>query len=280
MLLVSGVEAGGARRWISLGPFHLQPSEFAKLGLALVLAAFFADGRRSARTTEDLLLAGAFVVVPVALIVREPDLGTAVTFITVWFGIMFLAGLRMRVLAILTAVAVLAAPVAWTYALEDYQRARFSTFLDPGQDARGAGYQPIQARITVGSGGLTGKGFLQGTQGQYKFLPAAHKRLHLRGAGGGARISRCPGRAGSLFVRRLARVRGGATRQGSPGDLPRGGRHVGVHLPGDLQHYDVGRACAGQGTATAAHECRRLVTRRDAGGVWPHPERQMRRLTN
>ena len=80
----------------------------------------------------------------------------------------------MRVLAILTAVAVLAAPVAWTYALEDYQRARLSTFLDPGQDAQGAGYQPIQARITVGSGGLTGKGFLQGTQGQYKFLPAAH----------------------------------------------------------------------------------------------------------
>ena len=173
-VLVSGVEVGGARRWISLGPFHLQPSEFAKLGLALVLATFFADGRRSARTTEDLLLAGAFVVVPVALIVREPDLGTAVTFITVWFGIVFLAGLRMRVLAILTAVAVLAAPVAWTYALEDYQRARLSTFLDPGQDARGAGYQPIQARITVGSGGLTGKGFLQGTQGQYKFLPAAH----------------------------------------------------------------------------------------------------------
>ena len=172
--LVFGLEAGGARRWILLGPFNLQPSEFAKIGLALVLATFFAENRRGAATTADLLMGGAFGAVPAALIARQPDLGTAVTLVVVSLGVMYVAGLRMRVLAVLAGLAILAAPVAWTYALEDYQRSRISTFLDPEQDELGAGYQQIQARITVGSGGLTGKGFLQGTQGQYKFLPVAH----------------------------------------------------------------------------------------------------------
>ena len=172
--LMFGVEAGGARRWISLGPFNLQPSEFAKVSLALVVGTFFAENRRGARTTGDLLMGGAFVAVPVALIAREPDLGTAVVLLMVYLGIIHFAGLRMRALAGLVVMAILAAPVAWTYALEDYQRSRLSTFLDPAQDELGAGYQQIQARITVGSGGLTGKGFLQGTQGQYKFLPVAH----------------------------------------------------------------------------------------------------------
>ena len=119
-------------------------------------------------------MGGAFVTVPVALIAWEPDLGTAVAILMVYLGIMYFVGLRMRVLAGLAVLAILAAPVAWTYALADYQRSRLSTFLDPAQDELGAGYQQIQARITVGSGGLTGKGFLQGTQGQYKFLPVAH----------------------------------------------------------------------------------------------------------
>ena len=87
---------------------------------------------------------------------------------------MVFAGLRLRYVAVLVALAILTAPVAWTYGLEDYQRQRISSFLDPEQDARGAGYQQIQARITVGSGGPMGKGFLQGTQSQYNFLPVAH----------------------------------------------------------------------------------------------------------
>lgn len=172
--LVAGVAMGGARRWISLGPFYLQPSEFAKIGLALVLATFFAENQRGARTPSDVLIGGAMVAVPFTLIAREPDLGTAVTLLPVYLSIMYFAGLRMRLLGVLLAVAVLAAPVAWTYALEDYQRSRISTFFDPERDPRGSGYQQIQARITVGSGGLSGKGFLQGTQGQYNFLPVAH----------------------------------------------------------------------------------------------------------
>jgi rod shape determining protein RodA len=173
-VLLFGVSAGGARRWISLGFFNLQPSEFAKLALALVLATFFGENRRGARTTGDFLIGGIFTVVLFALIAKEPDLGTAVTLLPIYLGIAYLAGLRMRILAVLAALAVVTAPIAWTYALKDYQRSRISTFLDPEQDARGAGYQQIQARITVGSGGLTGKGFRHGTQAQYKFLPVAH----------------------------------------------------------------------------------------------------------
>src|SRR5207249_648612 len=89
-------------------------------------------------------------------------------------GVAYLAGLRLRLLAVLAIAGVLAAPIAWKFALKDYQRSRIETFIDPSQDPKGAGYQTIQARITVGSGGLTGKGFRQGTQGQLRFLPVAH----------------------------------------------------------------------------------------------------------
>jgi rod shape determining protein RodA len=173
-VMLFGAVRGGSRRWIPLGPLNLQPSEFARIGVALVLAGFFGENRRGARTTSDLVAAGLLTLVPIVLIAREPDLGTAATLLPVYLGITFVAGLRLRLLAVLALVAALAAPVAWTYALKDYQRSRISTFLDPQEDPRGAGYQQIQASITVGSGGLTGKGFMQGTQGQYKFLPVAH----------------------------------------------------------------------------------------------------------
>src|SRR4029453_6249879 len=114
------------------------------------------------------------VAVAFLLIAKEPDLGSAVTMLPIFLGIAFVAGLRLKLLAIFAAIAIVTAPVAWTFALKDYQKSRIQTFLDPQQDSQGAGYQQIQARISVGSGGLTGKGFLQGTQGQYKFLPVAH----------------------------------------------------------------------------------------------------------
>ena len=172
--LFFGDEVGGARRWIGFGPVNLQPSEFARVVLAIVLATFYAQSRRGPRTAGDWLMGGAFVAVPCALIAREPDLGTAVTLVPVCLGVMVFAGLRLRYLAVIAVVAVLAAPVVWAYGLEDYQRTRIASFLDPEQDPRGAGYQQIQAQITVGSGGLTGRGFLQGTQSQYNFLPVAH----------------------------------------------------------------------------------------------------------
>jgi rod shape determining protein RodA len=163
----------GAQRWIRLGPFNLQPSEFAKIGVALVLAKFFGENR-GAPGWVDLAIAGALTCLPLALIAKEPDLGTAVTLVPVFLAVAYLAGMQLRIFAVISVCLLLAAPIAWKFALKDYQKSRISTFLDPSQDAKGAGYQQIQARITVGSGGLTGKGFRQGTQGQLRFLPVAH----------------------------------------------------------------------------------------------------------
>jgi rod shape determining protein RodA len=173
-VLVKGSTQMGAQRWIPLGPFNLQPSEFGRMTVALILAMYFGENRRGARNTSDLAIGGMFTVVPLLLIAKQPDLGTAVTLLPVFLGVAYLAGLRVKLLGVIALVAVLMAPVAWQFALKDYQKNRITTFLDPEKDPRGDGYQQIQARITVGSGGLRGKGFLGGTQGQYKFLPVAH----------------------------------------------------------------------------------------------------------
>ncbi len=163
----------GARRWISFGSFNLQPSEFAKVGVALVLAKFFGENR-GAPGWVDLAIGAGLTALPLLLIAREPDLGTAVTLVPVFFAVAYLAGMQARILGVMALCLLLAAPVAWQFALKDYQKDRISSFLDPSQDPKGAGYQQIQARITVGSGGLTGKGFREGTQGQLRFLPVAH----------------------------------------------------------------------------------------------------------
>jgi rod shape determining protein RodA len=173
-VLLFGAVRGGSRRWIDFGSLNLQPSEFAKAALALVLAKLFGESRRGSITRVDLLIAAALTAVPLLLIARQPDLGTAVTLIPIAFVVAYVAGMPMRIVGVLAIAGVLAAPVAWKFALQDYQRERVSTFLNPEQDARGAGYQQIQARITVGSGGLWGKGFQEGTQGQLRFLPVAH----------------------------------------------------------------------------------------------------------
>jgi rod shape determining protein RodA len=172
-VLFAGKVEMGARRWIPLRGFNLQPSEFAKVGVALVLAKFFGENR-GVPAWSDLAIAGLLTIIPLGLIAREPDLGTAVTLVPVFLAVAYLAGMQMRILGILFLGLILLAPIVWKFGLKDYQKSRISTFLDPSQDAKGAGYQQLQARITVGSGGLTGKGFMHGTQGQLQFLPVAH----------------------------------------------------------------------------------------------------------
>ena len=169
-----GEVRGGSRRWIDLGPINLQPSEFAKASLALVLAKFFGESRRGTVQRTDLVIAAAITAIPLFVIYLQPDLGTAVTLLPILFAVAFVAGMPMRLFGILAIAGLLITPIAWKFALQDYQKERISTFLNPSQDARGAGYQQIQARITVGSGGPFGKGFREGTQGQLRFLPVAH----------------------------------------------------------------------------------------------------------
>jgi rod shape determining protein RodA len=173
-VLFIGSVRGGSRRWIDLGFFNLQPSEFAKAVLALMLAKMLGEERRPALTNNDLFIAAILTAVPFLIILRQPDLGTAATLLPILLVVAFVAGMPMKYVYVGVVVAVLTAPVAYKFALQDYQRERISTFLDPASDPKGAGYQQIQARITVGSGGVRGKGFMQGTQGQLRFLPVAH----------------------------------------------------------------------------------------------------------
>jgi rod shape determining protein RodA len=163
----------GTRRWIVLGGFQLQPSELVKLAAAVFAAKLFSEFRQETLGLREVALPGAAVGLLVLLIAREPDLGTAACLLPLFLAVAFLAGLRMRAVLLLAGALVLAAGLAWPL-LKDYQKTRIYTFLDPSLDPRGAGYQKIQSQIAVGSGGLVGRGFLEGSQAQLGYLPARH----------------------------------------------------------------------------------------------------------
>ena len=164
----------GAQRWMSIWKFSFQPSEFGRIVIALVLAMTYGEGRRGARTMGDLAIGAVLLGIPFLLIQQQPDLGTAVTLVPVYLGVIFVAGIRMKWLVTVSLAAVLLSPIAWIYVMEDYQKERVSSFLDPSKDPKGAGHQQIQAKVSVGSGGFLGKGFQKSSQGRYGFLPVAH----------------------------------------------------------------------------------------------------------
>ena len=161
----------GATRWIDLGVVTLQPSELAKIGLILAMARYF-HGVSIEEIGGIVPLAwGAFLIaVPVALVLRQPDLGTAVLMALIGATMLFLAGIRMRIFVASGIAAIAAMPVLWHF-LRDYQKQRILTFFNPETDPLGAGYHILQSKIALGSGGLFGKGFLQGTQSHLNFLP-------------------------------------------------------------------------------------------------------------
>ena len=171
---INGDTRMGAQRWMSVWRFSFQPSEFARLILALVLALIYGDNRRGARTVSDLAVGAIALAVPLLLILQQPDLGTALTLVPVYLGVVFVGGMRLKWLAVAGLAAVLLSPVVWMFVLQDYQKDRVEMFLDPSKDAQGKGLQQIQAKVTVGSGGFLGKGFQNGSQGAYGFLPVAH----------------------------------------------------------------------------------------------------------
>ncbi len=175
MLLIAVEVAGfvgmGAQRWISLGYFSLQPSELMKIALVLALARYFhgvsiEDVGRPAHVVVPIIL----IALPAALVLRQPDLGTALLMVAASAAIFFTAGVRVWKFVLVGILGLGAAPVAWQF-LHDYQRQRVITFLNPESDPLGAGYHIIQSKIALGSGGLFGKGFRQGTQGHLNFLP-------------------------------------------------------------------------------------------------------------
>jgi rod shape determining protein RodA len=162
----------GARRWLNLGFMRVQPSEMMKIAMPLMLAWYFQQ-RESMIRLRDYGFAALLLIIPVALIAKQPDLGTAILVLAAGFYVIFFAGLPWKVIAALGAAALAAAPLAWSV-MRDYQRARILTLLDPEQDPLGKGFHIIQSTIAIGSGGIIGKGWGQGTQAQLEFIPERH----------------------------------------------------------------------------------------------------------
>lgn len=160
----------GAQRWLDLGFIRFQPSEILKLAVPMVVAAFLSN-RLLPVGWKDLLISVVLVMIPVLLIARQPDLGTAILVGSAGFFVLFLAGVRWRIMIILGVLLSLMAPLLWKIALHDYQRARILTLLNPESDPLGSGYHIIQSKIAIGSGGVYGKGWLNGTQSQLDFIP-------------------------------------------------------------------------------------------------------------
>jgi len=173
-VLLVGETRFGSRRWIALfGGFNFQVSEFVKLVLILVVARYLAQVRQEAVSGADLLKIGGLIGIPMFLVMKQPDLGTALSMMPIGVGGVLLAGMRWKYLAILALLGALVLPVGWRF-LKPYQKERLMTFVDPSRDPRGSGYQLIQSRIAVGAGGLWGKGIAKGSQTQLRFLPVPH----------------------------------------------------------------------------------------------------------
>jgi len=168
-VLAFGDVAGGAQRWIKIGPLNFQPSEMLKISVPMMVA-YYVGGRSLPPSFMRVLVAGVLVIVPTVLIARQPDLGTALLIACSGIFVLLLGGISVRLIAACAVLASAGAPVLW-YSMHDYQRQRVLTFLDPEQDPLGSGYHIIQSKIAIGSGGTYGKGWLNGTQSQLDFLP-------------------------------------------------------------------------------------------------------------
>ena len=172
LVFILGRDIRGSARWIVVGSFQFQPSEFMKLALTIALAKFLHDDPRGeGRTLKDLLIPSLLTIIPVLLILRQPDLGTAIILMLVFFSIASLMRMRLRSVGSLALLVSIVVPLAWTYGLKDYQRQRVTSFLNPEADLRGAGWQAHHARVAIGNGGIFGQGYMRGTQNQFKFLP-------------------------------------------------------------------------------------------------------------
>jgi len=175
LVMLVGHTGMGAQRWINLGFMQFQPSEFMKIGLVMALAKYFAGvSIEDIRGWWALVPPGVMTAVPVVLVILQPDLGTALSLAFVAALMFFISGVQAWKFGAAFMVFLIIAPIAWRFVLHDYQRGRVLTFIDPSRDARGAGYHITQSKITIGSGGFWGKGYLEGTQSHLNFLPEKH----------------------------------------------------------------------------------------------------------
>jgi rod shape determining protein RodA len=172
---VAGVVVNGAERWLQLGPVRLQPSELMKIAVPLAVARYYHQMFAAGRTALWVhIWAFVLVIIPVGLVLRQPDLGTSLMILGTGCAIIFFAGISLRVVAALTLLVVALVPVVYFFALHDYQRQRIETMFNPEADPLGAGYQLQQGLIAVGSGGLAGKGYMEGAQKELDYIPEQH----------------------------------------------------------------------------------------------------------
>ncbi len=178
LVLLIGRSSQGAQRWLSIGGFSFQPSEVAKLAVLFVLAHYFAQRRIvEGYRVVQLIVPALLMLAPLALIMKQPDLGTALTLLFLFAALVGVVGIRSRTLVIGALLFFMLFPFFWQMAwgsLKDYQRDRVVTFLNPSADPLGKSYHLMQSKIAIGSGGWFGRGYQEGTQSQLKFLPEAH----------------------------------------------------------------------------------------------------------
>ena len=173
LVLAVGDMRYGAKRWIEIGSFAFQPSEFAKITFIFALAKYLGDVKDGIEKARALIIPFAMAIIPMFLIFKEPDLGTALIFVPILFTMLLVAGARAKYLLLLIGAGFACVPFLWFF-LKEYQRSRLLVFINPNLDPLGAGYTIIQSKIAIGSGGILGKGWLAGTQNQLNFLPERH----------------------------------------------------------------------------------------------------------
>jgi len=169
VVLITGHVGKGAQRWLDLGLFRFQPSEILKLALPMMLAWYFSEGHIPPNN-KSLFFASILIIVPMFLIAKQPDLGTAIIIAAAGFSVLLLAGISLRLVLGLVVAGIASTPILWHF-MHSYQRQRLLTFLYPESDPLGSGYHIIQSKIAIGSGGIFGKGWLNGTQSHLQFLP-------------------------------------------------------------------------------------------------------------
>ncbi len=172
-VLIMGHARLGAQRWFSIAGFAFQPSEFMKISLILALSAYVGQKKGSMESLENLIVPTALLVIPFVLVLLQPDLGTALLLVPIFFAILLVGGAKLKYLTRMILLGIAFMPVFW-HLLRGYQKQRLMVFINPNVDPLGAGYTIIQSKIAIGSGGLIGKGWLNGTQNQLNFIPERH----------------------------------------------------------------------------------------------------------
>jgi rod shape determining protein RodA len=175
LVFILGKDIRGSSRWISIGSFSFQPSEFMKLFMIIALAKYLHDDPKTEdRSLKDLVIPAILAAIPMVLVLKQPDLGTALITGLIFATICLLTRIRWQSLVALTVSLGIAAPLVWTYVLKDYQKQRILVFLNPDENILGSGWHAHHARVAIGAGGFTGQGFMRGTQNQFLFLPDQH----------------------------------------------------------------------------------------------------------